>query len=518
MKRSLFQILALLAIARCAVFAVQPEVVELSFDKGFEKPDVLTAEHAPEWMTRITQQGGAFSDEPHCWHVPATAAQGVGRLSISLDRGKIGGNLLATILFDADDEADLAVQLFDAQGRAVVLDLFGNLVDVGKEAKTNTFVIPLAKYPTAEQIVLRRINGDLKVYGIVLFPVVTEGVPVPGALQELARVLGDPLSPENPMVKGLRDVAKIANVTLSPPALKTTAASPQITGASQGTAPVTQPGAAEQPLAKYAAATRPPAGVKLSAPVAEGMVGHWDFAKGSAADSSGRNHHGRLRGGARIVDGLHGKALLLRKNPTDDREISWDSVTIPATPDLELKETMTVSAWVNFKSIAPHWGSQIVWFGDQQFGRDPWVLRLDTDGTIEFRSDRSVTGRPVFTVFESEIYLSPAGKPMMNQHVGVSSPKALAPGAWYFVAGTMEKFSPRITLLKLFINGEQVAEEKTAETVNYPTTKMWMSIGAVDTGGWQNFDGLIEDVRVYNRPLSPEEIKSLYQQPWASAR
>ena len=163
---------------------------------------------------------------------------------------------------------------------------------------------------------------------------------------------------------------------------------------------------------------------------------------------------------------------------------------------------------------SPSWGLQIVWFGDPQYGRDPWELHLLTDGTLELRTDRSVTGRPVFTVFEDEIQLSPKGVPMMNQHVGVESPDTLAPETWYFVAGTIEKLAPRQSVLKLFVNGEQVGAVQTPEVVNYPIAKMWMTIGAVDQGTWQNFDGLIEDVRVYNRPLTPAEIQALYQQPW----
>ena len=40
------------------------------------------------------------------------------------------------------------------------------------------------------------------------------------------------------------------------------------------------------------------------------------------------------------------------------------------------------------------------------------------------RSDRSVTGTPKVTEFESKIYLSPKGKPMMNQHVRAVSHRA----------------------------------------------------------------------------------------------
>ena len=495
-----------LAATQCAVFAaVTPQVAELSFDKRFEKAGAVPDTEVPVWIAGIEHQGGAFSDEPKCWHVAATAKEGAGRLAIALDRKQINANLVATILFDAADSADIAIQLFDAQGRVVVLDLFGNLVEVGRDATTNTFVIPLVKYPSAEKIVIRRIRGDVKVYGVVLYPVVTEGTPVKEALTELARVLGDPLSPENPLLKGIQQIAKSGSVAINP------AHSPTPKAAQEKAADA-------KPRGKYAAAVAPAAGVKILPPPMEGLMGWWDFAGGTVADACGRKHDGVMRGGAQFVNGLHGQALKLRKNPSAARAVSWDSVTMPPHPDLALTDSLTVSAWIKYSTIARNWGSQIVWFGDSQFGRDPYALHLWKDGTLELRSDRSVTGRPVFTVFEDEIQLSPKGVPMMNQHVGVWSPDTLAPETWYFVAGTIEKLAPRKTALRLFVNGENVGEVTTPEIVNYPTDKLWMTIGAVDLGTWQNFDGLIEDVRVYNRPLAPAEIKALYQQPWQAAK
>ena len=481
---------------------IQPEVAELSFGREVEKAGALAAAEVPAWITKIEQQGGRFTDDPRCWQAVGTAAAGVGRVSIAIDRQRMNEDLVATILFDAGETADIAVQLFDAQGRVVEVDLFGNLVEVGKEAVTDTFIIPLRKYPTAEKIVLRRVSGDVKVYGVVLYPAVTEGTPNPEALAKLARVLGDPLSPENPLSKGLQQVARSGNVTLAP-VIRTSL-----------TTGVTAPAATPAPVEKYPGAVAPAAGAAIPPVPADGLMGYWNFDHADAADASGRGHDGRVRGGARFVSGIHGQAVQLRKNPSSARLVSWDSVTLPTTPDLDLKETLTVTAWVKYASIAPRWGSQIAWFGDRQYGRDPWDLHLYPDGTLEFRTDRSVTGKPVFTVFNDEIKLSPTGEPMPNQHVAVQSPKTLAPETWYFVAGTLEKLSPKVGALKLYVNGEIVGRVRTGETVNYPTDKMWMSIGGVDEGEWQNFDGAIDEVRVYDRALTPAEIKALYGQPW----
>lgn len=492
----------LTAVLSLGAFAVEPKVAELSFDARFQKPGALADEKTPDWLTNVEQQGGVFLDEPKAWQVAGTAAEGVGKLILSIDRERMPNNLVATILFDGDEKADIAVQLLDAQNRVVVLDLFGNIVDVGNDVVTDTFVIPLKKYPSAEKIVLRRINGKVSVHGIVLYPVVVEGTPVNEAMQDLARVLGDPLSPENPLVKNLRQVAKNSGVSISP----------------AKAVPATTPSATKVPavavkIEPYAAATIIPAGAAAPPAPSAGLVAYWSFDLGNGADSSGNQITGKIQGGAKAADGLFGKALRLRKNPTDDRSIPWDSMTIPANPKLDIGDSVSLCAWIQFDSLAPRWGSQIIWHGDDQFGRDPYVLHLFPDGTLEMRSDRSVTGRPQFTVFEEEIYLTPKGKPQMNQHVGAESPRPLAPKTWYFVTGTIGKISARQHALRLYVNGEIVSEVETDETLNYPTQKMYTTIGGVDLGSWQNFDGLIDEVRIYNRSLSPAEVKQLYQQP-----
>ena len=153
-----------------AAFAADPVVVEMSFDSGFDKATVLADEGAPAWITKVEQQGGKFIDEPKGWQVLATQPEGVGRLTLTLDREKMKNNLVATILFDGDAKADIAVQLLDAENRVIILDLFGNIVEVGETAATNTFVIPLVKYPTAQKIAIRRISGQVNVHGLVLYP------------------------------------------------------------------------------------------------------------------------------------------------------------------------------------------------------------------------------------------------------------------------------------------------------------------------------------------------------------
>ncbi|MBL9144399.1 MAG: hypothetical protein JNM99_12040 [Verrucomicrobiaceae bacterium] len=132
------------------------------------------------------------------------------------------------------------MQLFDAQGRVVVVDLFGDLVEVAGALSTNTFIIPLAKYPASTKIVIRHIHGAVAIFGAVLYPVASEGLAVDAEVTKLVRKLGDLLSPDNPIVRNLQNItsASKAVVTANPlPVFAASASKPSTTTSTSKTAP-----------------------------------------------------------------------------------------------------------------------------------------------------------------------------------------------------------------------------------------------------------------------------------------
>src|SRR5688572_10243574 len=106
--------------------AVEPEFAELSFSAQSQQKPFDT--NTPRWLLALEQDGGTFIDEPPCWHVETSAPAGRGRLVLSIDRQIMQEDLALTVLYEQNDDADLAVQLFDADNRVVALDLFSNLV------------------------------------------------------------------------------------------------------------------------------------------------------------------------------------------------------------------------------------------------------------------------------------------------------------------------------------------------------------------------------------------------------
>jgi hypothetical protein len=75
---------------------------------------------------------------------------------------------------------------------------------------------------------------------------------------------------------------------------------------------------------------------------------------------------------------------------------------------------------------------------------------------------------------------------------------------WYHVAATRDPTGN----FRLFVNGNQ-AGTTVAKSTSTDCTTQPLTIGA-STNNFTRFNGAIDDVRLYNRALSPAEIQTLY--------
>lgn len=92
----------------------------------------------------------------------------------------------------------------------------------------------------------------------------------------------------------------------------------------------------------------------------------------------------------------------------------------------------------------------------------------------------------------------------------LSSASAISQALWQHVAVTADFANKRMSI---YINGVLNAA-KTMTEATLPATSDTNSknaaVGAICDGSAQFMDGLLEDVRVYNRMLGPAEIKTIY--------
>jgi Concanavalin A-like lectin/glucanases superfamily len=159
-------------------------------------------------------------------------------------------------------------------------------------------------------------------------------------------------------------------------------------------------------------------------------------------------------------------------------------VKIPFSTSLDLKESFTLSAWIQPEIIKNDFQS-IFWHGDSQNGHDPYHLFLQNN-TAGVRKD----------VLDGSIF-NTLTFPFQNNLLG----------RWSNIVGSFD--APTKTI-KLYIDGSLVATQVfSSSVINYaPLTNFYSTIGSVEES-FGFFKGKIDEVRVYKRALSEEDAKKL---------
>jgi hypothetical protein len=206
------------------------------------------------------------------------------------------------------------------------------------------------------------------------------------------------------------------------------------------------------------------------------LVGWWPLDEGSgsvAVDWSGHDNHGTLVGEPKRVAGQDGDALEF--DGTDD----FVNIGLGAGGYFStLNSGFTVAAWINRASA----GTNDVIFGA---GRNP-------EGTSAGANNNgwklSITSGDVitFTTLGVLDYTSSTGVPI---------------GQWIHVAATLNEDG---TEAKIYLNGN-LAETISGNSPANPANGLF-AIGFGATWDLEFFDGMIDDVRVYNKILTAEEI------------
>jgi hypothetical protein len=192
-------------------------------------------------------------------------------------------------------------------------------------------------------------------------------------------------------------------------------------------------------------------------------VGAWNFteASGTAAlDSSGAGNPGTISGATRTT-GRYGGGLSF------DGVNDW--VTVADANSLDLNR-MTLEAWVRPNALA-NWRTVLL---KEQAGQLAYALYASADN-----------GRPSGHVFTTG-------------DIALQGPSVLGLTTWTHLAMTWDGSTTR-----LYVNGSQVASAALAG--NAVASNLPLRIGGNSVWGeW--FNGVIDEVRVYNRPLSAAEI------------
>ena len=202
------------------------------------------------------------------------------------------------------------------------------------------------------------------------------------------------------------------------------------------------------------------------------VVAYWT-ADNTAADSSplGANH-GTLLNGTTYAAGQVNQAFSF--DGVDDRVLVADSLS------LQLTQSLTIEGWIKVNSIPATTEAMIFFRGDSRGGLDPYALILQPSGQLQFRISSETTG------------------------MSIQAP--ISTGQFIHVAATLDDATG---LMSLYQNGVLAAQ--TTTTIRPfaaldPTQNPALGIGNANSTYNAVFNGLIDDLKLYNHGLTASEV------------
>ncbi|MCK4342406.1 MAG: LamG domain-containing protein [Phycisphaerae bacterium] len=215
----------------------------------------------------------------------------------------------------------------------------------------------------------------------------------------------------------------------------------------------------------------------------DGLVGYWSFDEGeggTAHDYSGNENDGTIHG-TTWTSGISGSALEL--NGIDGH------VYVPDSDSLNLhgSQPFTLAAWIH------------------KTGPDSCPYSYPVIKSTSWQDGRSTVSRYGLCEYNSgdlRFMISKVGQPF--NHLTYSYGDNLI-GRWLHLVGAWDG-----AVMRLYVNGAEVANKVYVGELG-DTTGRPLAIGGVYTNKlYFPFNGIIDEVRVYDRALSTHEVTDLY--------
>jgi len=223
--------------------------------------------------------------------------------------------------------------------------------------------------------------------------------------------------------------------------------------------------------------------VEAMASMSDGLVLYYAFDEGSGdtvKDLSGNNNDGTIHG-AGWADGKFDDALEFNGKDT--------YVDTGESESLQVKKEITLAAWINMAVLPSQMDNNSRIIARENSGAGaPWA-------SYALTVNCGLTGFLGFDICADVDYVYP------------KQTTPLEIGVWYHVAGVYDG-----SKCDIYLDGEvEGSLPQTGDLVMNPDINTM--VGADVNRNIQFYEGVIDEVVIYNRVLSPEEIKTLTERP-----
>jgi prepilin-type N-terminal cleavage/methylation domain-containing protein len=203
-------------------------------------------------------------------------------------------------------------------------------------------------------------------------------------------------------------------------------------------------------------------------------VGKWGF-EDNVQDSSGMGNHGTIHGDPQYDTGIVGKALVF--------DGSGDYVNLgsgSARESLQMGTgAITVEHWIKPAAWSSYKG---LFFGGAGGGWHGYGTHLCSGNRLRY-----------------EVYGSSGGRQAFNIDIGIQADK------WNHIVAVFDGVNNR---MKCYLDGEQKDDRGISDPGNVQNTHNFV-IGSHNGSAWF-YDGIIDEVRIYNEAISSSQIRENY--------